>query len=65
MDFENHIARVTAHCEELFKDPGWRDYIRAKTAELAKTDPMYAELAARFNPPQPQKFSGARPKAGR
>jgi hypothetical protein len=65
MDFENHIARVSAHCEQLFKDPGWRDYIRAKTAELAKTDSMYAELAARFNPPQPPRSSAARRPTGR
>jgi len=65
MDFENHIARVTAHCEDLFKHPGWRDYIRAKTEAMAKTDSMYAELAARFNPPQPQRSSAARRPTGR
>lgn len=66
MDFTTHLAKTMAHYEALHKTPGWREYVEYQTARMAKECPeLYADLAARFNKPQPQRSSAARRPTGR
>lgn len=60
MDLNNHIEHLTAHYEALARNPGWTEYVRARAAELARLDPMYAVLVEKFGPPvSPPKSSSA------
>lgn len=64
IDFSTHLARMLDHYEMLHKQPGWRQYVEARVADMAARNPeLYAELAARFAP-RP-KSSAARRGGGR
>lgn len=65
-DFSTHVSTMTAHYDLLYQHPGWREYVKHQTAQMAKECPeLYADLAARFNKPQPQRSSAARRPNGR
>jgi hypothetical protein len=47
MDFEQHKRDLLAHYCALVVDPGWTDYVGARTKELARECPeLYAEFPA-------------------
>lgn len=66
MDFQPHCTSLLEHYKKLHANPGWRQYVEQRVAELAKLEPsLYGHFPEQFKPAQPVKSSAARRSSGK